>query len=127
MKVQALTILSKVCLAAGYASMAGSVALWATGRIKRDTVLQNDGLFVGLWVPSFFILSNRFELEAEEELERREFLIHSDQAQDTIQGRDTKNRNLPASWRKEVEEGAESGPVQSPRPLQHTRARGQKA
>jgi hypothetical protein len=123
MKVQALTILSKICMAAGYASMAGSVALYATGRARRDVSIQDDGIFVGLWVPSFFILSNRFELVAKEEEERQEFLIHSRDAQDTVEGRDSRNRSLPQSWRDEVKAGGESQVTQSPRPLQHTRNR----
>lgn len=123
MQVQALTILSKICLAAGYASMVGSVALYATGRMRRDVSAQDDGIFVGLWVPTFFILSNRFELVAKEEEERQEFLIHSDDAQNTIEGRDSTNRSLPQAWRDEVREGGESQLTQSPRPLQHTRNR----
>lgn len=123
MKVEALTILSKVCMAAGYASMAASVALYATGRTRRDISMQDDGIFVGLWVPSFFILSNRFELVAKEEQERAEFLIHSDDAQNTIEGRDSHNRAFPQAWRDEVQAGGESQLTQSPRPLQHTRQR----
>ena len=123
MKVQALTVLSKVCLAAGYATMVGSVALYATGRVQRDTVKQNDGLFVGLWVPSFFLFSNRFELLAKEEEEMQQAMIHGPGAEDMVEGRDTTNKRLPASWRKEVDDASEIIPTQSPRPLQHTRNR----
>jgi hypothetical protein len=110
-------------MVAGYASMAGSVALYATGRVQRDVVKQDDGIFVGLWVPSFFILSNRFELLAKEEEERQELMLHGPGAEDTVEGRDTSNKRVPTSWRKEVDAASEIIPTQSPRPLQHTRNR----
>jgi hypothetical protein len=121
MKVQAYTIMSKTSLALGYASMIGSIALWATGRIRGNLMQQNDGLFVGLWVPSFFILSNRYENLAQEALEQEELFLLTAEAQDTVEGRLTTNKQLPAGWREEVEEASKSPPTQSPRPLQHTR------
>lgn len=125
MKVQALTVLSKTSLALGYASIVGSLALWATGRVRNDTRTQNDGLFVGLWVPSFFALSTRWENAAKEIQEREELFLLTDAAQDTVEGRLTTNKRLPEGWRQEVEDtnaNATTKP-QSPRPLQHTRNR----
>ena len=120
MKEQAFTILSRVCLAAGYASIAGSMALWATGRVRGDDKIQNDGLFVGLWVPSFFILSDRFELAALEARGEDLGSLYGSDAQETVEGRETTGPRVPGRWKKDVEAGSETGAVQSPRPLQHT-------
>ena len=118
MKEQAFKILSGVCLAAGYASIAGSLVLWGNGRARGDIKRQNDGLFVGLWVPSFFILSDRLEMAAHEA--RESGYMYGEGAQDTVEGRETTGRNVPGRWRERVESGSRSQPVQSPRPLQHT-------
>ena len=64
MKASTLKGLSTACLVAGNLSMAGSIALWAVGRVTRDSVKQNDGLFVGLWVPTFYILADRLATAA---------------------------------------------------------------
>ena len=118
MKEQAFKILSGVCLTAGYASIVGSLVLWGTGRARNDIRLQNDGLFVGLWVPSFFILSDRLELAAHEA--REGGFMYGDEAQETVEGRETTGPRVPGRWRDRVEAGSGSKPVQSPRPLQHT-------
>lgn len=70
MQTKILKGLSLACNAAAAVSLIGSVALYVTGRITHNRHMENDGLFVGLWVPSFFILSDRLELaalEAEEQ------------------------------------------------------------
>jgi hypothetical protein len=123
MKTQVLNILSKSLLAMGYASIAGSMAIYGVARSRNDIQMQNDALFVGLWVPSFFLLSNRYSEMALENQEKEELFLKSAEAQNTVQGRLTTNKNLPAGWADEVEEGAKSAPTQSPRPLQHTRNR----
>jgi hypothetical protein len=51
-----------------FASIAGSIAIWLlTGGTAPETQAQAErfGIFVGLWAPTFFILSNRFDRYAE--------------------------------------------------------------
>lgn len=89
MRASTLKGLSTACLVAGNLSMAGSIALWAVGRMSRDPVKQNDGLFVGLWVPAFYILSDRFAVAALDHEARHgtvEGASHP-RPEDTVQGR----------------------------------------
>jgi hypothetical protein len=63
-----LALLSKVCFVLGFASILGSIAIWfLTGGTEPDTKAHAErfGIFVGLWAPTFFILSNRFGRFAE--------------------------------------------------------------
>lgn len=66
MQSKVLKGLSLACQAAAGISLVSSVAMYITGRITHNQHMENDGLFVGLWVPSFFILSDRLELAAHE-------------------------------------------------------------
>ena len=61
-----LYLLSDVSLALGFASILISIAAWFTA--KRDDEARGErlGIFIGLWVPSFFILSNRLARKADE-------------------------------------------------------------
>ncbi len=64
MKSTHLKLLSKICFVLGFASIVGSIAIWyLTGGQAIDTQAHGErfGIFVGLWAPTFFILSNRFE------------------------------------------------------------------
>ena len=63
---QNLYVLSDLSLALGFLSILASIIAWFTA--KRDDVAQGErvGIFIGLWVPSFFILSNRLARKAEE-------------------------------------------------------------
>ena len=50
----------------GFASILGSIAIWylAGGKGATGTKVahaERFGIFVGLWAPTFFILSNRFD------------------------------------------------------------------
>ncbi len=48
----------------GFASIIGSIAIWyMTGRGNPEALAHGErfGIFVGLWAPTFFILSNRFD------------------------------------------------------------------
>jgi len=50
--------LSNVCFVAGFVSIAVSITLWfANGGDAAHA--ERLGLFVGLWSPTFFALSNR--------------------------------------------------------------------
>lgn len=73
MKVKTLQALSAACFAAGNVSILASAALYGFARVKRDEKLQNDGLFVGLWAPSFFILADRLATAALDRTEQQRF------------------------------------------------------
>jgi hypothetical protein len=56
--------LSLVCLVLGFASIAASIAIWYfTGGKSMEAQAHGErfGIFVGLWAPTFMILSNRFD------------------------------------------------------------------
>jgi len=61
-----LRTVGDVCFLAGFASIAASIAIWAV-KSKADDAphAERFGIFVGLWAPTFFILSNRFERYAD--------------------------------------------------------------
>ena len=68
MKPAQLKQLSHLCFILGFASILGSIAIWfLTGGQAADTQAHAErfGIFVGLWAPTFFILSNRFDRYAE--------------------------------------------------------------
>ena len=68
MKSAQLKQLSNVCFILGFASILGSIAIWfLTGGTAAETQAHAErfGIFVGLWAPTFFILSNRFDRYAE--------------------------------------------------------------
>jgi hypothetical protein len=64
MKSAQLKLLSNVCFVLGFASIIGSIAIWyTTGGVTPEAQAHGErfGIFVGLWAPTFFILSNRFD------------------------------------------------------------------
>lgn len=68
MKSKPLKSLSNVCFFLGFASIAGSIAIWfLAGGTTPDTLAHAErfGIFVGLWAPTFLILSNRFDRYAD--------------------------------------------------------------
>jgi hypothetical protein len=68
MKSNQLKQLSNACFFLGFASIIGSIAIWfLTGGTTPETQAHAErfGIFVGLWAPTFFILSNRFDRYAE--------------------------------------------------------------
>ena len=68
MNSKQLKPLSNVCLILGFASIIGSIAIWYTmGGTEPDSKAHAErfGIFVGLWAPTFFILSNRFDRYSE--------------------------------------------------------------
>lgn len=63
-----LKLLSNLCFVLGFASIIGSIAIWyTTGGTTPETVAHAErfGIFVGLWAPTFLILSNRFDRYAD--------------------------------------------------------------
>ena len=64
-----LRLLSDVCLYLGFLSIIASVATWFTAARENRAYGERFGIFIGLWVPSFFILSNRLSRKADEVVE----------------------------------------------------------
>ena len=63
-KQSQLKQLSNLCFVLGFASIIGSIAIWyMTGGTNDAAQAHGErfGIFVGLWAPTFFILSNRFD------------------------------------------------------------------
>ena len=63
-----LKMLSFLCLVLGFLSIAASIGIWyLTGGKTPDLQAHGErfGIFVGLWAPTFMILSNRFDRYAE--------------------------------------------------------------
>lgn len=63
-----LKLLSFLCLVFGFTSIAASIAIWYfTGGKTPELQAHSErfGIFVGLWAPTFMILSNRFDRYAE--------------------------------------------------------------
>jgi hypothetical protein len=61
---------SGFCFICGFASIAVSIAIWVlrggnSGDAELRTHAELFGIFVGLWAPTFFILSNRLDRYAE--------------------------------------------------------------
>ena len=63
--------LSDVSLIAGLVSIAASIATWVTSKDKDRAHAERFGIFIGLWVPSLLILSNRLSRLAEEHESRQ--------------------------------------------------------
>ena len=61
-----LKAISDLCLVLGFASIAASIFTWFTAKQDDREHGERFGIFVGLWVPSFFILSNRLARKADE-------------------------------------------------------------
>ena len=65
-----LRFFSTVLLVLGFGSIVASVLIWFLAGGSSDDPLvrahaERFGLFVGLWAPTFFILSNRFDRYAD--------------------------------------------------------------
>lgn len=61
-----LRLLSDICLYLGFLSIIASVVTWFTASRENRAYGERFGIFIGLWVPSFFILSNRLSRKADE-------------------------------------------------------------
>lgn len=68
MNSKTLKQLSNLCFVLGFASILGSIAIWfLTGGETAESMAHAErfGIFVGLWAPTFLILSNRFDRYAD--------------------------------------------------------------
>ena len=61
-----LYLISDVSLALGFISILLSIGAWFNAKQDDKAHGERFGIFIGLWVPSFFILSNRLARKAEE-------------------------------------------------------------
>ena len=61
MSTSMLRLLSNVCFVAGFGSIVASIAIWTLMREPDPTHAERLGIFVGLWAPTFFALSDRFD------------------------------------------------------------------
>ena len=52
--------LSTICFVCGFLSIAASIAIWVIAKTPDAAHGERFGIFVGLWAPTFFILSDRF-------------------------------------------------------------------
>jgi hypothetical protein len=53
--------LSSLCFVLGFASIIASIVIWNTTKTADAAHGERFGIFIGLWAPTFFILSNRFD------------------------------------------------------------------
>lgn len=49
-----------LCFVMGFVSIAASIAIWVIVREPDPAHGERFGIFVGLWAPTFFVLSNRY-------------------------------------------------------------------
>jgi len=66
--------LAQLLTLAGAASIIGSILIWATqggqGKNAEERAHgERFGIFVGLWAPTFFILANRYNTNAQHDQE----------------------------------------------------------
>jgi hypothetical protein len=62
-----LKLISDVSLVAGLVSIVASIATWVSKKEQDRAHAERFGIFIGLWVPSLLILSNRLSRLAEEQ------------------------------------------------------------
>ncbi len=56
-----LRLLSNVCFGGGFVSILASIAIWVMSKDPDPAHGERFGIFVGLWAPTFFALSDRFD------------------------------------------------------------------
>ena len=64
MSSQQVRLLGQVCFVGGFASIAASIAAWYFFKQPDAAHGERFGIFIGLWAPTFFILSDRFARHA---------------------------------------------------------------
>ncbi len=57
--------ISLFCFLAGFLSIFGAIAVWFLAKEPDVAHGERFGIFIGLWAPTFFILSERVRLFAE--------------------------------------------------------------
>jgi hypothetical protein len=59
--VSKLRMMSNLCFVLGFASIIVSIAVWAIAKEPNIAHGERFGIFIGLWAPTFFILSDRLD------------------------------------------------------------------
>lgn len=59
--LRALGLTSGMSYAAGFASVAASIAIWNNKKGQDEAHAERFGIFVGLWAPTFFAIGNGLE------------------------------------------------------------------
>lgn len=84
MNKSTLQLLSNLCFIGGFASILGSILVWYilggsnscdwtdVAACAHRAYGERFGIFVGLWAPTFFILSHRFFAHAEKAREEND-------------------------------------------------------
>ena len=62
-----MRVASDAALALGFLSIAASIVTWFLTKGKDKAHSERFGIFIGLWVPSFFILADHLARRAESE------------------------------------------------------------
>ena len=75
LSAEKLKHLSAISLIAGLVSIAVSIAIWLCSKENDRAHAERFGIFVGLWVPSLLILSNRLSRLAEEQESRQNQVV----------------------------------------------------
>lgn len=57
-------VLATMCLIAGFGSILASLAIWFYLKSEDAGHAERFGIFVGLWAPTFLILSNHLQQHA---------------------------------------------------------------
>jgi hypothetical protein len=67
MNAQTYRWLANICFPLGFVSIIASIAVWIIqgGTGGDPSHGERFGIFVGLWAPTFFILTDRFERTAD--------------------------------------------------------------
>lgn len=58
------SLLSNVCFVAGFLSIIASIAIWFLAKGTDPAHGERFGIFIGLWAPTFFILSHSLRARA---------------------------------------------------------------
>ncbi len=60
MTASQLRLLANACFVGGFGSIATSIAVWYLFKQPDAAHGERFGIFIGLWAPTFFVLSDRF-------------------------------------------------------------------
>lgn len=66
MGTRTMRLLSTLCFYAGFLAIAASIAIWVLAKTPDPAHGERFGIFVGLWAPTFFALSGRYDHYAAE-------------------------------------------------------------
>lgn len=59
--LQVVRVLGHICFVAGFASIIASILVWQFAKTPDPGHGERFGIFVGLWAPTFFALSDRLD------------------------------------------------------------------